>query len=194
MPPPSAPRRLRRRRRRRSRGRRPAARRVTSPTKSAYPGVSRTLTLIPSKSKGASASETEIARLCSSGSKSQTVLPSSTRPILGIAPATKSSASVSVVLPAPAVADEGHVADLVRRDDVHDRRVTSTQRWGARDGSALYGVGYRSRRQAHRGPSTAEANRHPAEAKTPPLVYPRRTRERRKDASPHARRTLAHEG
>ena len=74
---------------------------ATSPTKSAYPGVSSRLTLWPSTSNGASASDTEMRRRSSSGSKSQTVVPSSTRPIRGIAPAAKSSASASDVLPAP---------------------------------------------------------------------------------------------
>ncbi len=74
---------------------------ATSPTKSAYPGESRTLILWPSHSNGASASDTEILRRCSSGSKSVTAVPSSTLPIRGIAPATKSSASARVVFPAP---------------------------------------------------------------------------------------------
>ena len=57
--------------------------------------------LVPSSSNGASASDTEMRRRCSSGSKSQTVVPSSTRPRRGIAPAPSSSASASEVLPAP---------------------------------------------------------------------------------------------
>ena len=43
----------------------------------------------------------DAALRCSSGSKSQTVVPSSTRPVRGIAPAVNSRASASVVLPAP---------------------------------------------------------------------------------------------
>ena len=64
------------------------------------PGVSSRLTLWPSHSKGARVSDTEMVRFCSSGSKSVTVLPSSTRPIRLVSPATKSSASVKVVFPA----------------------------------------------------------------------------------------------
>ena len=40
-------------------------------------------------------------RFASSGSKSHTVVPSSTRPVRGIAPAVNSRASASVVLPDP---------------------------------------------------------------------------------------------
>ncbi len=74
---------------------------ATSPTKSAYPGASRTFTLWSSSSNGASASETEMLRRCSSGSKSQTVEPSSTRPRRTIAPALNSRASANDVFPAP---------------------------------------------------------------------------------------------
>ncbi len=74
---------------------------ATSPTKSAYPGVSRTFTLWSSCSNGAMDIDTEIPRRPSSGSKSETVLPSSTRPILGIAPVTKRSASARLVFPDP---------------------------------------------------------------------------------------------
>ena len=56
---------------------------------------------MPSCSNGAMPSDVEIRRRASSGSKSVTVLPSSTRPWRGIVPVTKSSASVSDVLPAP---------------------------------------------------------------------------------------------
>src|SRR5438067_10021349 len=59
------------------------------------------LTLWPSHSKGASDRATEIVRLTSSGSKSVVVVPSSTRPTRLMAPAQCSSASVSVVFPAP---------------------------------------------------------------------------------------------
>ena len=65
------------------------------------PGASSTLIFTPFHSTGAIASETEMPRRCSSGSWSETVLPSSTVPIRVIAPAVKSIASSSVVLPAP---------------------------------------------------------------------------------------------
>src|SRR5436190_14236498 len=59
------------------------------------------LVLWPSYSRGAVVADTEIWRLISSGSKSVVVVPSSTRPLRLITPAQCSSASVSVVLPAP---------------------------------------------------------------------------------------------
>ena len=74
---------------------------ATSLTKSAYPGVSITLILQPSNSNGAMASDTEMRRRASSGSKSVTVLPSSTRPRRDVAPAVNRSASAREVLPAP---------------------------------------------------------------------------------------------
>ena len=55
----------------------------------------------PFHSIGATESETEICRRCSSGSWSDTVLPSSTVPIRVIAPDANSIASSSVVLPEP---------------------------------------------------------------------------------------------
>jgi len=73
----------------------------TSAMKSAYPGVSMTLILQSSKRNGASANETEICLLTSSGSKSQTVVPSSVRPGRDSTPPATSSASARVVLPAP---------------------------------------------------------------------------------------------
>src|SRR3954471_14190690 len=73
----------------------------TSGRKSAYPGQSRMLTLQPSYSNGASATDTEIDRFTSSASKSVVVVPSSTRPCRLMAPAQNSRASASVVLPAP---------------------------------------------------------------------------------------------
>ena len=72
-----------------------------SPTKSAYPGASRTFTLTSFHSTGAMASETLSPFLTSSGSKSETVLPSSTLPIRVTAPEAKSIASISDVFPAP---------------------------------------------------------------------------------------------
>jgi hypothetical protein len=65
------------------------------------PGASSTLILVSFHSIGAIASETEICRRCSSGSWSETVLPSSTVPIRVSAPAVKSIASSSVVFPEP---------------------------------------------------------------------------------------------
>ena len=52
-------------------------------------------------SNGARASDSDIVRLTSSGSVSQTVVPSSTRPALASTPARSRSASTSVVLPLP---------------------------------------------------------------------------------------------
>src|SRR5262245_27848120 len=60
-----------------------------------------TLILWPSHASGATARETEMLRFAASGSKSHTVVPSSTRPVRGIAPAVNSRASASVVLPDP---------------------------------------------------------------------------------------------
>ena len=74
---------------------------MTSPRKSAYPGVSTRLTLWPFHSKGANARDRDSPRRCSSGSWSQTVDPSSTRPSRLMAPARWSNASANVVLPAP---------------------------------------------------------------------------------------------
>src|SRR5437762_9245185 len=59
------------------------------------------LILQPSNSNGAMATDTEIVRLISSGSKSVVVVPSSTRPCRLIVPLQNSNASVSVVFPAP---------------------------------------------------------------------------------------------
>src|SRR5690349_21556042 len=59
------------------------------------------LILCPCHSSGATARLTDIWRRSSSGSKSEVVLPSSMEPIREIAPARKSRASLSVVLPAP---------------------------------------------------------------------------------------------
>ena len=73
----------------------------TSPKKSAYPGVSIRLILTSPTTMGASDSEIDICRLISSGSKSQTVDPSSTFPALVMAPVANRRASASVVLPAP---------------------------------------------------------------------------------------------
>ena len=97
----SAPRRPRPPTRRTARGRRPGTRRRRRRRSRRSPGVSSRLTFVPSSSNGASASDTEMRRRCSSGSKSQTVVPSSTLPRRGIAPAASRSASASDVLPAP---------------------------------------------------------------------------------------------
>ena len=74
---------------------------ATSPMKSAYPGVSTRLILWSRHSKGATESDSEMPRLCSSGSKSHAVVPSSTRPMRAIAPARWSNASARLVFPAP---------------------------------------------------------------------------------------------
>ena len=55
----------------------------TSPKKSAYPGVSIRLILTSPTVNGAMARETDRCRFTSSGSKSETVVPSSTRPWRG---------------------------------------------------------------------------------------------------------------
>ncbi len=73
----------------------------TSPTKSAYPGASSRLILTSPTSSGAMDSETLMPLRTSSGSWSETVLPSSTFPIRVAAPAANSIASIRVVLPAP---------------------------------------------------------------------------------------------
>ena len=54
------------------------------------------------------------SRLCSSGSKSMTVVPSSTRPSRLMAPARIQQRLGQRRLPRPAVSDEGDVADLLR--------------------------------------------------------------------------------
>ena len=72
-----------------------------SPAKSAYPGVSSRFTLTPLTVKGARLVEMESWRATSSGSKSMTVVPFSTDPRRAMAPVAASSASASVVLPAP---------------------------------------------------------------------------------------------
>src|SRR5947209_14511595 len=59
------------------------------------------LILWPWYSKGASDSESEIARLISSGSKSVVVVPSSTRPWRLMAPEQNNRASARLVFPAP---------------------------------------------------------------------------------------------
>ena len=74
---------------------------ASSEEKSAYPGTSRTLTLIPSSSNGAMARDTDSWRWVSSGSKSQTVVPFSTEPSRGMVPVTANRASARAVLPAP---------------------------------------------------------------------------------------------
>src|SRR5215472_391968 len=81
-----------------SAARRPARR---SPVKSAYPGVSSRLTLTPAWVRGASVRLTDRCCLISTSSKSLTVVPSSTRPARWMVPVATSSASTSVVLPAP---------------------------------------------------------------------------------------------
>src|SRR5262245_54336342 len=72
-----------------------------SATKLGSPGVSSTFILRSFQSNELSAVEIDICRACSSGSASETVLPSGTDPSRLIAPASYSSASCSDVLPAP---------------------------------------------------------------------------------------------
>src|SRR5262245_63760418 len=81
-----------------SAARRPARR---SPVTSAYPGVSSRLTLTPAWVSGASVRLADRCCLISTSSKSLTVVPSSTRPARWMVPVATSSASTSVVLPAP---------------------------------------------------------------------------------------------
>ena len=71
-------------------------------SKSKRPGVSIILNLILSYSNVASFDERVVCLLTSSGSKSQTVLPSATFPSLSVAFALKRRASASEVLPEPA--------------------------------------------------------------------------------------------
>jgi hypothetical protein len=80
---------------------RSAARRAhfTSPMKSAYPGASTTFTLCPFHSHGTTERLTLNTRFCSSGSQSETVVPSSTRPSRVVAPVANSIPSASEVLP-----------------------------------------------------------------------------------------------
>src|SRR5215218_487921 len=73
----------------------------TSPTKSAYPGVSMKLILVARWTTGAIAKEIERACDFSDSSKSQTVEPSWMVPARGMAPAVASSVSTRVVLPDP---------------------------------------------------------------------------------------------
>ena len=78
------------------------------------PGVSSRLILRPDHSNELSASEIDIWRDCSSGSESETVVPSTTEPSRLVAPAEQEGL-VQRGLPAAAVADEGDVADAVGR-------------------------------------------------------------------------------
>ena len=73
----------------------------TSPTKSAYPGVSTKLILVSRWTTGAMAREMERSWARSDSSKSQTVEPSWIVPARGMAPAEASSVSTKVVLPEP---------------------------------------------------------------------------------------------
>ncbi len=72
-----------------------------SATKLGSPGVSRRLILRSAHSNELSAAEIDILRDCSSGSESETVVPSRTDPRRFVAPASKSSASCSDVFPLP---------------------------------------------------------------------------------------------
>ena len=73
----------------------------TSPKKSAKPGVSMRLSLTSSTLQGARANDMDMWDLISSGSKSLTVVPSSTLPGREMVPVAKRSDSASVVLPEP---------------------------------------------------------------------------------------------
>ena len=85
----------------------------SSPTKSAYPGVSIRLTLMPRWTSGATASAIERPWARSPGSKSETVVPSATVPARVSAPQRTSSVSSRVVLPTELGPDQHDVADLV---------------------------------------------------------------------------------
>ena len=74
---------------------------TTSPSKSGKPGVSMRLMRTPFHSIASTEAEIEYWCFFSSSSKSETVLPSSTRPRREMWPAQRSIASASVVLPAP---------------------------------------------------------------------------------------------
>ena len=82
----------------------------SSPTKSAYPGVSMRLILMPSCTSGATASPTERCCRTAAGSWSHTVVPSVTVPALGTAPVAASNASVERRLAGPGRADQHDVA------------------------------------------------------------------------------------
>jgi hypothetical protein len=81
-----------------SAARRPAR---SSPTKSAYPGVSKRLIFTPSCISGAQASTTERCWRTAAGSWSETVVPSVTEPARGIVWVAASNASTRVVFPEP---------------------------------------------------------------------------------------------
>ena len=74
---------------------------IASPWKLGSPGVSIRLILRPCHSRWQSVSAIDICRCCSSSSQSEIVLPCSTTPSLFVAPAWKSIASTSEVLPVP---------------------------------------------------------------------------------------------
>src|SRR5262252_752499 len=74
---------------------------IACPMKSGDPGVSTRWMCAPFQAKFTIDELSECLYSRSSGSESQTVLPRSTLPAAGIAPAFASSASASVVLPAP---------------------------------------------------------------------------------------------
>ena len=164
----------------------------------------RRFTLWPSDSNGASASDTEMRRRASSGSKSQTVLPSSTRPTRGIAPAREQQRLGQRGLPGAAVPDEGDVADLRGRERLHARPpAVSAVRRRRCDATAS---GRRDRRQSPAGSARAGRRVGPWSAGNPQgcvvrLFNSRERAERRRDcdarrpderdASKHARRHAA---
>ena len=90
-----------------------------SATKLGSPGVSSRLILRSCHSNELSAAEIDICRACSSGSASETVLPSGTEPEPVDRPGLEQQRLVQRRLPRPSMADEGDVANPVRCG-VHD--------------------------------------------------------------------------
>lgn len=83
----------------------------------------------------------EMARLCSSGSLSATVVPSSTRPAREIAPEHRASISTKVVLPAPAWPTK---ATFRIREDTNADKLHLTQCWPGGVVSCVGGAGQTS--------------------------------------------------
>ena len=86
----------------------------TSPKKSAYPGVSMMLSLMSPSVHGARASDSDMWRFTSSGSKSLTVDPSSTFPCRVMAPGGEEQGLRQGGLARAVVSDQGDVADAGR--------------------------------------------------------------------------------
>ena len=133
QPSRSGPRRRRRRSPRTRRGRPPAGPPRPRRRSRRSPGVSIRLTLWPSHSNGSTASEMEIWRFCSSGSMSAHGGAVLDPPDAGDRPGLREQGLGQGRLAAAAVADEGHVADLVGRDAFHRAHCTPGLRaWPAR--------------------------------------------------------------